>query len=81
MSTATKVEKAHTDENTPVVVDLGKKKRKQIKDLCRGEGKLLDEVDKVVEELRTSGTIKAGVQPVIIVVKQRRSRRKGLLFR
>lgn len=40
---------------TPVVVDLGKVKRKHVKRLKRGEGKLAEEVldvlDEIVEEL------------------------------
>src|SRR5580765_1159779 len=37
--------------NGPVVVDLGKKRRRQIKKLRRGEGKLMDEINHLVEEL------------------------------
>ena len=36
---------------TPIVVDLGKTKRKHVKRLKRGEGRLMDEVVEVMEEI------------------------------
>jgi hypothetical protein len=53
-------------------VDLGKHPRKAIKRLREGRGKLLDEVASCIEELRTAGTMDAGAQPVVIIVRQRR---------
>jgi hypothetical protein len=62
----------------PVVVDLGKKRRRQIKKLRRGQGKLMDEINHLVEELRTSGSIGSTTQPLVVVVRQkRRSRSVG----
>jgi len=55
----------------PIVVDLGKKRRKQIKQLRRGAGKLMDEVNGCVEELRTAGTVSSSAQPVVIVIQQK----------
>jgi hypothetical protein len=66
---------------TPVVVDLGTHRRKQIKQLRRGEGKLLGEVSGAVEELRASGTIGADAQAVVFVVRQRRRRLKSVIPR
>lgn len=57
--------------NLPIVVDLGKQPRKQIKKLTEGRGKLLDEVDKVIQELKVAGKISGSAQPVVIVVKQK----------
>jgi len=54
-----------------VVVDLGNKRRKQIKQLRRGKGKLMDKVKEALRELRASNTIPSHAQPVVIVVKER----------
>jgi hypothetical protein len=68
---------------TPVMVDLGKVKRKHIKRLKRGEGKLADEVldvlDGVADEL---GEDFAGATlvPVVLIYerKPKKSRRRML---
>ena len=68
------------DVVTPVVVDLGKVKRKHVKRLKRGEGRLADEVldvlDEVTEELgdELEG---ATMVPVVMVYerKPKKSRR------
>ena len=65
----------------PVIVDLGKQRRKRIKQLRRGEGKLLAEVTGAVEELRASGTIAADAQAIVFVVRERRRGLKSLLPR
>jgi hypothetical protein len=62
-----------------VVLDLGKRRRKQVKQLRRGEGKLLDDINGAVEELRTAGTLSAVGQPVIVVVREKRRKTKSLL--
>lgn len=56
----------------PIIVDLGRKKRKAVKRLRRGTGKLMDQVNVTLQELKNAGTITAGAQPVIIVVRERR---------
>lgn len=65
---------------SPVIIDLGKRKRKQVKKLRRGEGKLLDDVNGAVAELRTAGTLNSDAQPVIIVVREKRGRKAKSLF-
>jgi hypothetical protein len=62
---------------TPVVLDLGKRRRKQIRQLRRGQGKLLDDINGAVEELRTAGTLSVDAQPVIVVIQQKRRRARG----
>lgn len=64
----------------PVVLDLGKRRRKQVKQLRRGEGKLLDDINGAVEELRTAGTLSATSQPVIVIVREKRRRSAKSLF-
>ena len=65
---------------SPVIIDLGKRRRKQVKKLRRGEGKLLDDINGAVAELRTAGTLAGDAQPVIVVVRQKRGNRAKSLF-
>jgi hypothetical protein len=54
-----------------LVVDLGKpQSRKRIKQLRKGEGKLMGKIDKILDELVEAGTLDRGVQPVVIVVRE-----------
>jgi hypothetical protein len=68
----------------PIVVDLGKTKRSRIKDLKRGRGKLVDEVQDVMTRVRDDlGSSADGKQliPIVIVYKRKtkkRRRRRGL---
>ena len=64
---------------TPVIVDLGKQKAKDVKQLLKGKGRLLDEVNECIEELRKSGAISNAVQPVILLVK-RKAKRPSLML-
>ena len=57
--------------DAPIVLDLGSKSRKQIRRLCKGEGKLMDRITQVLDDLKDQGTISGSAQPVIIVVKER----------
>jgi len=70
---------AKADSKAPVVIDLGKHRRKRIKDLRRGTGRLTDEINGCVEELKAAGTLAADAQTVVVVVRQKRRRRTGLL--
>jgi len=66
----------------PIVLDLGKKKKKLIKELKRGEGKLMEDVAQAVEEVRANlGTHASGKDliPVVIVYERKRRARGGLL--
>jgi hypothetical protein len=61
-----------------VVADLGRRGRKAIKKLRKGEGPLLEDAEKLVQQLQTDRAIKGRAQPVIVIVKERR-RRFGFL--
>jgi Family of unknown function (DUF6200) len=63
----------------PIVLDLGKHRRKTVKQLRKGTGKLIDEVSAALDELRSSGAIAPGAQPVIIVVQQKKRKNRGFL--
>jgi hypothetical protein len=58
-------------DNGMLLVDLGKKSRKQIKRFRRGEGKLVDEVQRCMHELKSAGTVSESSQPVVIVVREK----------
>ena len=60
----------------PIIVNLGKKKRKAIRRLRRGRGRLMDDVLECVEDLRDEQRIEGDVQPVVFIVRQKR-RGKG----
>lgn len=64
-----------------LVVDLGKKqKRKDIKRLRKGSGKLTEKIKEMLDELREQNTISAAAQPVVIVVREKAKRSKLRLF-
>jgi hypothetical protein len=62
-------------------VDLGKKRRKDVKRLRKGEGKLFDQVTSTLHELKAAGTISGNAEPVILVVRQKRGGKNGWLPR
>jgi hypothetical protein len=64
---------------SPVLLDLGKQRRKRIKQLRRREAKLMDEINGCIEELRTAGTVNANCQPIVIVVREKRRKTKSML--
>ena len=57
---------------SPVVLDIGKQKKKQIKLLREGKGKLLSEINASIQELRTVGSISATAQPIIVIIREKR---------
>jgi hypothetical protein len=64
----------------PIVVDMGKKSRKQIKNLKRGKGRLVDDVAAVVDEVKANwGSNSAGKEfvPVVIVYRKKSKRGRG----
>lgn len=63
----------------PVVVDLGRHRRKRVRELRRGKGKLMDDVNGALDDLRAAGTIVAGAQTVVVVVRQKRRRLRTLI--
>src|ERR1700751_3411896 len=54
-----------------VLVDLSRRQTpKQLSRLRKGRGSLVPRIDKIVEELVGSGTVKAEAQPVVIIVRE-----------
>ena len=58
-------------ESDVIVVDLGSKKRKQVKQLRKGRGKLMDRVKQCLEELKATGAVSGTLVPVVIIVEQK----------
>ena len=70
----------HADRVAPIVVDLGKKRRRAIKALIRGEGRLLDEVEQVTGEIRAElgkDAEAAEIVPIVLVYRRKTKRRRG----
>jgi len=65
-----------------VLIDFGLQSRKQVKALMAGEGKLMEALHEALEQLRADGVVAGAAQPVVVVV-ERKPRRRGLadLFR
>lgn len=58
-------------ETLPVIVDLGKQKKKHVKRLRRGQGRLMDDVQDVMATLREEGAVGENAQPVFIIVREK----------
>ncbi len=59
-----------------VVLDFGKKKRRDLKRLRKGRGRLMTRLNETLEGLKEDGTIDAASQTIVVIVRQR-PRRKG----
>lgn len=60
-----------------IIVDLGKRTRKQVRKLRKGKpGRLMNRLEETMEHLRESGALAANVQPIVVIVKER-TRRGG----
>jgi hypothetical protein len=81
MSTADTAAKAPAPaaEKPMVIVDLGKRSKKQIKRLKRGDGRLMDRVSNTVDQLRAEQEIDPKAEVVVFVVKQK-DKRKGIFL-
>lgn len=60
-------------ENT-VILEIGSAKKDDITDFRYGEGKLFKAVAKAVEDLRESGKVSESVQPIIVIVKEKKDK-------
>ena len=66
---------------SPVLIDLGKTKRKRVRDLKRGKGPLLDKVedaiDQSVEELGADAKGKT-ILPIVVVIEKRPKKKRSV---
>ena len=77
MSQAVSSKSPSPDTNgMPVVIDLGRHRKKRIKELRDGKaGKLLAQVSEAVEALKSQQAIAPNAQTVIVVVREKSSKR------
>jgi hypothetical protein len=59
---------------SPLLVDLGKQSRKQVKRLRNGTGPLVDEINRCMHDLKASGAMEDGPRPVVVVIAQKSRR-------
>lgn len=71
-------EGVRSESKAPIIIDLGKHRRKRVKDLRKGTGRLADEVNGCLAELRMAGTVSPNAQTVVVIVRERRRRNKSL---
>ncbi|MDC0747924.1 DUF6200 domain-containing protein [Polyangium mundeleinium] len=65
----------------PIIIDLGKKKRKDVRKLRRGKpGRLMDRILQVLDDGRAAQAIPAGAQAVVIVVREKKRTKAGKMF-
>ena len=64
----------------PIIVSLGKKKRKTIKRLKRGKGPAMDEVMDVIDQVQANLGAQADgkiLVPVVVIYRQKQRRLRG----
>jgi len=72
MPESTKSATATPTAAKPILIDLGRKKRRQINKLRNGGGPLLRQVIEVVDEFKQEGKIAESTQPLIVIVREKR---------
>jgi hypothetical protein len=63
--------KPKSSKHDAVIVDLGRKSARNVRDLRKGHGPLMDDVENCLEELQESGALTATAQTVIVIVERR----------
>lgn len=69
---------ARSVKRRTVVVDLGTQKKQRIKKLRRGDGRLMQAVDSLIDQIETDEDLVGDILPVVVVVRERRKKRKLL---
>lgn len=68
-----------TSTIAPVVVDLGKEKSKTLKALKNGEGPLMLDVARVIEEVRAKSSELANKELVpVVIIYRKKPKRRGM---
>ncbi len=61
----------------PIVIDMGKKKRRQVRKLRKGRDcSLMERITDAIQEGIAAKAIPANAQPVIVVVKEKKKKNK-----
>ncbi|MBI1241453.1 MAG: hypothetical protein GC195_07875 [Nostoc sp. RI_552] len=63
---------AQQEANT-IILELGSRKKDDIRDLREGHGRLFKEIERAISGLRESGEIGASIQPIVVIVTQKKS--------
>ena len=84
METVVTQPQADTDQTSTakpgtVIIDLGKKKRSQVRKLRKGHGKLMEDVNELVADMQKDGTVQSKDQQVVVVVREKKRRMFGLV--
>jgi hypothetical protein len=74
---ASKPETSRGRRQGPIIVDLGKQKRKKIRRLRKGKGPLFAKVMDTHDELRSQGVYDDSAGPMIVLVKEKKQKRRG----
>ena len=62
----------------PIIIDLGKKKRKQVRKLSKGKAcQLADRIQEVLEEAILAKAVPSDAQPVLVIVREKKKRARG----
>ena len=82
-SQAAEMEKADAgaDVAAPIILSLGKQKKKNIKRLKRGKGKLMDDIADVVEQVHDqlgTDTENKILVPIVVIYREKQKRIRGL---
>ncbi len=64
----------------PIIIDLGRHKRRRVRRLRRGRGRLMGRVLDAVEDLGEDGAIDPNANTVIVIVRQKRRKGKNWFF-
>lgn len=58
-------------QHEPVIVEFGKRSKKQIRKLRSGRGRIMRDIESVLDELRSSGELDEDTRVLVAVVKER----------
>ncbi len=76
MAQVEKTESAPETGGSTLVLDLGSRKRKQVKRLRKGGGALMNRVQDTIEQLREDNELSLSSDVVIVIVKQKPKSRR-----
>lgn len=65
-------------EGATFVLDLGSKRRKQVKRLRKGTGPLMNRVTDTIDQLREDSELSASSDVVVVIVKQKPKSKRWL---
>jgi hypothetical protein len=58
-------------ESHPIIIDIGKHKKKKIKQLRNGKGDLFEQIGHYVQELKNAKQVNEDAQILVVVVKEK----------